>query len=313
MCIVLWSIRKQSGYMLVILSNRDEFLSRSTKNASWHSFKKEEDEKEEEKEEEKEVISGIDLIGGGTWLGYCKKLNKFGFLTNIANPNETKNSKWISRGNLLKNYFIDSSTSVKSYIKELRENHQMDLMDGFNLVIGEISENFEKVEIEFHCNRQSIENIQINQNQNQNHQIDKYENGMSNGIKSEKEIEWNKVKLGKDLLTKRLIKECDEQDEEKLIDDLFNILSQTDPNDEALPQNILIRPYHRLTSTSNIPNRQTWYGTKTQTLVLVSMSKRVTFIERDAFAIIDTPDHLGSPVWLGDDRKSWRRFEFDIA
>ncbi|EGG09418.1 uncharacterized protein MELLADRAFT_61092 [Melampsora larici-populina 98AG31] len=281
----------------VIASNRDEFLARSTENAKWHSFGK------EKEKEENNVISGLDLIGGGTWLGYTKRLNRFGFLTNLSNitPPMQKKSKWISR---------------EEYLQEIKDNSALDLMDGYNLVIGEIQKNGEEVIMDSFCNRQTHHNeIQINSNFYQKSRVEEYkENGISNGIKSdEEENEWIKVKLGKDLLTKRMIKESEESNQEKLIEDLFDILSQTDPNDEALPKNILIRPHHRLNEPSDIPNRQTWYGTKTQTLVLVSRNKKVTFIERDAYAIIDSMDHLGLPVWLGDDRKSWRRFEFDIA
>lgn len=308
MCIVLWSTRKESGYVLVIASNRDEFLSRSTRNASWHSFGN-----ENQQESEKDVISGLDLQGGGTWLGFSKRTNRFGFLTNLSSSLEQiepKNPKWISRGNLLKEYLgeSDMNKSLEEFIRKIKSDDE-DLMDGYNLVVGQIKDHAQDLILDSHCNR-------VRNKRNQMHNQED-ENGMSNGIRTDvEEHQWAKVNLGKRLLTKRMLKEIrnGESNQEKLIDDLFKILSQTDPTNQALSQNILIRPYHRLTPTSSsLPNQQTWYGTKTQTLILVSKTQKVTFIERDGFGILSDPTNpIGSPVWLGDDRNAWRRFEFEI-
>ena len=47
----------------ILMANRDEYLARPSKPASFHSF---------HHENEWKAISGIDLKGGGTWLGISR-------------------------------------------------------------------------------------------------------------------------------------------------------------------------------------------------------------------------------------------------
>ena len=55
----------------ILCTNRDEYLSRPTMTAQFHSFGH-----EAESDEEAKVLSGRDLRAGGTWLG----MNRFGRL-----------------------------------------------------------------------------------------------------------------------------------------------------------------------------------------------------------------------------------------
>ncbi|KNZ55573.1 uncharacterized protein VP01_2648g4 [Puccinia sorghi] len=98
--------------------------------------------------------------------------------------------------------------------------------------------------------------------------------------------------------------------------DLFNLLSQTNETTEEVPSNIMVRPHHRHGSEDESESIETWYGTRTQTVLLVSdtVPSKITLVERDAFQI-NSSSHpsLASPVWVGDDQSRWRRFQFFLS
>jgi uncharacterized protein with NRDE domain len=86
MCLGVWTL-KHPDYALYVLpssagscahpasqyrilgSNRDEFLARPTLGAKWHSF----GQAQENGEDKELVISGLDVLAGGTWLGINKR------------------------------------------------------------------------------------------------------------------------------------------------------------------------------------------------------------------------------------------------
>jgi uncharacterized protein with NRDE domain len=72
MCVVFFTL-DHPDYPLVLCSNRDEYLSRPTEPACFHSFG------------EEPVLSGIDVQAGGTWLGLSRS-GKLAVLTNITEP-----------------------------------------------------------------------------------------------------------------------------------------------------------------------------------------------------------------------------------
>ncbi|KIK51607.1 hypothetical protein GYMLUDRAFT_50423 [Collybiopsis luxurians FD-317 M1] len=116
MCIVFWTL-DHPDYSLIICSNRDEFLSRPTKSAHFHSFNQHE-------AAENSILSGIDDVGGGTWFG-MSRTGRVALLTNITESVATTFSS--SRGSLVSSFLLSSSTSPS--LDDSQEGHRISLGD----------------------------------------------------------------------------------------------------------------------------------------------------------------------------------------
>jgi uncharacterized protein with NRDE domain len=110
MCIIFFVFDNEK-YKLVIASNREEYLDRSTLAAHKHITNG------------KTAISGIDEVAGGTWLGITAK--RFAFVTNFKEPPRYLKS----RGDL-----------VQSWLGEL-DLDDLKTYNGFNLVCGDYNGN----------------------------------------------------------------------------------------------------------------------------------------------------------------------------
>ena len=119
MCIVLIAKNTIKDFPLIILANRDEYFERETR--SLGLWKK-----------NKEILAGMDLRAGGTWLGATNS-GRVAALTNLPSiekaPGKTK-----SRGLLIKDFFTKNITAYQ-YTTLLKESKNQFL--GFNLVVGE--------------------------------------------------------------------------------------------------------------------------------------------------------------------------------
>jgi len=82
MCIAAWAWECYPAHRLLLLFNRDEYLTRPTQPAQ---------------EDSKEILGGRDDLGGGTWMG-CTRDGKLAFLTNVREPNSIIGPK--TRGQL---------------------------------------------------------------------------------------------------------------------------------------------------------------------------------------------------------------------
>lgn len=374
MCITLWSTQNQLGYRLILASNRDEYLLRSSSPAHFHSFENitqgikktppplppprpstllTNDKKNQFHDFEysdnhinrNPILSGRDLIAGGTWLGINHSTGKFSFLTNVNSRLDTMVSTNIdgqddgraerscqprSRGTIIADFLLGNQ-DVKSYIGELKSSQASQRMNGYNLVIGEIAKTeTEDDEIAFFCNRDpegrtdsrmgGLVDDRSPEDRGASDSTMVY--GLSNGIAQQPPI-WPKVTRGihlmKDCLDHKIFRDKDhaQADQDELEMNLFNLLSDTNAFSQELRDNILIHPHHRLETPGIERSSETWYGTRTQTLLLASRTTptKITLLERDGFHIDlkASPEHpLGKPVWLGNDRSRWRRFEFDL-
>ena len=63
-------IDNDTWFCRILCSNRDEFLDRATKDADFHSFER--DHEAGTSSTPGKVLSGIDEMGGGTWLGLSR-------------------------------------------------------------------------------------------------------------------------------------------------------------------------------------------------------------------------------------------------
>lgn len=119
MCLVTFSLQQNPDFPLIVLANRDEFLSRPTRAAHWW-------------EDAPQVLAGRDLQAGGTWMG-VNKGGKMAFLTNYRSR-EAVIEDAPSRGDLVAD-FLKSDTNPAEYLAWLQD--QGPRYSGFNLVFGQ--------------------------------------------------------------------------------------------------------------------------------------------------------------------------------
>ncbi|KAA1101639.1 hypothetical protein PGT21_026724 [Puccinia graminis f. sp. tritici] len=289
-------------------------------------------------EQKSDILSGIDVVTGATWLGISKTSGKFAFLTNIESPqtnivdNREESNQFkqsfsfkLSRGRIIQD-FLQSSKSIKSYLNKLKSSHSSKIMKGYNLVIGQIGKTDEEEnQFGFFCNQEPdiIDGVDVWNDNDYGRSFMGYSDvhGISNGVAHQAPI-LPKVSHGiclmEDCLSKLAGEKPDRIDQNEVEMELFNLLTQvSNDSNEDTSSNILIRPHHRLKTPDTPISSQTWCGTKTQTILLASQTPktRITLVERDAFQIqpTSTPTKDVQPVWMGDDMSRWRRFEFNLT
>lgn len=118
MCTIALAINAHPEYKLIVISNRDEFYDRPTKEAHlWPPAN--------------QIIGGKDLKEGGMWLG-INKLNRFAALTNYREPQALTQER-PSRGSIVLNY-LNEETNIIHYLEKLEKNAH--IYHGFNLLAG---------------------------------------------------------------------------------------------------------------------------------------------------------------------------------
>ena len=103
MCLIIFSNKAHEKYKLVIASNRDEFYERPTKPADfWDNTP--------------DILGGIDLTAGGTWMGLTKK----GKISMLTNYRDIKNIRIDapSRGHLVSD-FLKNAKEGKEYLESI--------------------------------------------------------------------------------------------------------------------------------------------------------------------------------------------------
>lgn len=114
MCLIVVGWQAHADYPLVVAANRDEFYARPTAQAArWSAAP--------------QVIGGLDLEAGGTWLGITET-GRFAAVTNVREPNLNKGAS--SRGNLTHDFLL-SAISATDYAGQLDGSRY----SGFNLLL----------------------------------------------------------------------------------------------------------------------------------------------------------------------------------
>ncbi|KAI9480644.1 MAG: NRDE protein-domain-containing protein [Benjaminiella poitrasii] len=259
MCILFWTVDNHPKYKFIFASNRDEFLKRPTAKAHFWN------------EPHQNVLAGTDLefnpadqhLKNGTWLGITRQ-GRFSALTNYREQNFRGS---ISRGVLVRD-FLWGSDSVHEFLEKLHK-HQ-NAYGGFNLVNFDFSKN--PVEMAYLSNRESQDIVDLTPGEIY---------GISNSILNNP---WPKVTQGKEIFEK-IIKE-EGEDEEKLINSLFCLLSTTKPMNDVkdikqifddLRERICI-PLFEFPDFPGVNDRS--YATRTSAVVLIDHENNVTFVER---------------------------------
>ncbi|EPQ54630.1 DUF833-domain-containing protein [Gloeophyllum trabeum ATCC 11539] len=298
MCVAFWSLAHDE-YALILCSNRDEFLSRPTLPAHFHSF-----DCVPGYVDEQYVLSGRDQRAGGAWLG-INKVGKVALLTNITEPYGNYAS---SRGHLVSSY-LTSPPTTSLHDETTRIVVQNGRYAGFNLLLlspvmegGRLA--FEGSLVSNHGGGGEIVARPLSDGERRC-------GGISNGIDGSGASDWPKVKHGTMELNELLDSAPNDLTDVKLSERLFELLSWQSDNPpkarEELRNTIQIEPIPMPATGSARVAAPEFYGTRLSTVILIRRNGDVLFIERD--------------IWgLGSDEKPWkadpgtqRVFRFQIA
>ncbi len=124
-----------------MVANRDEFHARPARGAQFWP-------------EHPQVLAGLDLEAGGTWMGVTRE-GRFAAITNVRRlPAPHKGS--VSRGKLVAD-FLSGNASCEAYLKPIHD--QGTLYDGFNLLVGNRHECWYLSNHNTHENRQGPQKL----------------------------------------------------------------------------------------------------------------------------------------------------------
>lgn len=116
MCVIAIAHRVTPRYPLIVAANRDERHARATLPADWWT-------------DRPDILSGRDLVAGGTWLGVGTR-GRFAAVTNIVeDPRREAN---LSRGTLVGNFLV-SRIPADRYVAALAP--ELDRYGAFNLLL----------------------------------------------------------------------------------------------------------------------------------------------------------------------------------
>ncbi|ODV92416.1 hypothetical protein CANCADRAFT_1005 [Tortispora caseinolytica NRRL Y-17796] len=275
MCILVLST-KHPKYPLILLSNRDEFFVRDTRDADWW-------------DNNQEIFAPQDLAkdAKGTWIG-VSRTGKISVILNIredASHDERAPPARCSRGDLPPRY-LASGLQPKSFIDQLLRETPYDSLKndygGFTLVCGDIKTK-QFYELRNQRTDPSVPAVV---------KIDQPVFAVSNALPGEQE--WPKVNMAQQALS-RMIDDAIENDwsEEEIVSHAFDLISK-----DTMPQN-LNTPHQKLMHLKNtifVPPLQTvvpsltdiavdslhgvFYGTRTQTVIIADSQGQVRYCER---------------------------------
>ncbi|KAF9644070.1 DUF833-domain-containing protein [Thelephora ganbajun] len=328
MCIGTFSV-EHPDYALILAANRDEVLNRPTEHARFRrSFN---DHVETTGHAEADILCGLDLQAGGTWLGLNKTSGCVIFLTNITESYKTYE---LSRGYLVSSLLLPSlsGNSIKEEIQNL-----LDLKSrfaGFNLLvfIPQVSKSesdglwrlsYEVTKLSNNGGGNPITSRTLTSEERKG-------GAMSNGIDGKGGDEWPKVKDATRSL-REVLKDDSERTEgpnpsrrsdEELAEELFGILSlchHESPNIRyELRNTIQVVPF--ALSPQDTGNAESTkqalhdscpraaYGTMLSTVILVKRNGEALFVERNIWG--HGPDDIPAK---STDRSTDRVFRFKLA
>ncbi|OCF56736.1 hypothetical protein L486_05590 [Kwoniella mangroviensis CBS 10435] len=334
MCIAFFTL-SQPGYKLILASNRDEFLSRPTAPARWHTFSPS-PPIDESGEKEFWILSGVDkgAVNGGTWLGITRDL-RVGLLTNVRltppTPPVQPSPDPPSRGLLLRDFLSpppSSSVGVHDYLSS--HHPRSGEYEGFNLLLFSLQKG--KGEVGYLTNRPipCLTDLHIpsshpiasppcgslgEEGEKKNvHEMPAECFGISNSPMTEP---WPKVLQGEKRMVDTLKQwQRDGEDDKHLVERMFGVLSQSIPitkESDALSSTTI--PLITIPSTNTFTNPSTdsgqapkprWYGTRTSTVIIVKENGETIFVERDVLVL----DDEGNPKKGEGER--WVEFQAEL-
>ncbi|KAH7915451.1 NRDE protein-domain-containing protein [Hygrophoropsis aurantiaca] len=275
MCVAFYTL-EHPEYALILCANRDEYLSRPTEQAAFHSF----GQTTEHSLGDGRVLSGIDIRAGGTWLGIDRS-GKIALLTNITEPATQQGS---SRGHLVAS-FLTADSLRYPLVDNLQHLFPRDAKyAGFNLLLLAPSSTHEEQGLSFDSayvtNRGAGGNLTIHSLTDAQRRC----GGISNGIDGKGADQWPKVHHGLHSLQSIIDTPPPHESEEQLAERLFALLTWTSselPRARCeLRNTIQVQPLV-------IGDSEDYYGTRLSTVILIKRSGEVLFIERDRWKALD--------------------------
>jgi len=235
MCLILLAYKSHPEYPFVFAANRDEFYERPSLAADFWK-------------ERPDILGGLDLRGGGTWLGITRK-GRFAALTNFRDPSAQKMDA-PSRGELVSR-FLKSGETAAQYLRFLEENGPR--YNGFSLIFGQVDD------LRYYCNR------------NGSGKLAPGIHGLSNACL---DVPWPKVRRG----TAELKRAVDHR-RGVPTEELFTILAdRSAPEDDNLPLTGVGLEWERVLSPLFIVSPV--YGTRASTVIVIDRHGSVIFEER---------------------------------
>jgi uncharacterized protein with NRDE domain len=241
MCLIFFALNDHPEYALVLAANRDEFYSRPTAPAEFW-------------EARPDILAGRDLQENtgqlpGTWLG----VTKTGRIDMVTNYRDFRNIKTNtpSRGPLVTN-FLSGNDSAEIYLKNLSKVASQ--YNGFNLLAGTVQE------LLYYSNQENQISI-----------LPPGIYGISNHLL---DTPWPKVTRGK----KNFLEILKNKSHFETDDFLDLMADRTICRDEDLPDTGVGITRERMLSPVFIESAD--YGTRCTTVILITKSGEVSFVEK---------------------------------
>ncbi|SMQ47713.1 unnamed protein product [Zymoseptoria tritici ST99CH_3D7] len=330
MCISVFSTAHPE-YPFIIISNRDEFITRPTKRADWWDSPN------------GHVLAGRDLkrVEKGTWLGITRQ-GRFAVLTNFREEGVDENGAK-SRGGMINSYLTvppGSEETDDEFVQRLLNDVGIHDVGGFTLLFGELRaprsagrSDSESLNDPSQSHTPELPGLAIVSNRtespNELRRIGTHlgeTHGLSNSHYGDNS--WPKVVNGERLLKEAITKNTStNQSQNEFIASLFEILCVDDiprrTSDESWDEyvrhmrNSIMIPAGKgavaekglntnsASGQSDAPllRSNDAYGTMKQTVILVQMTGKVVFVERTLY------DDDGLPLKV---EKQEERMEFEI-
>ncbi len=235
MCLLLIANKIHPDYKLIIAANRDEFYARPALPADfWADYP--------------DLLAGMDLEAGGTWLGITKS-GRFSAITNFRDFHNPIKENAPSRGKLTTDFLLSNQDS-STYTQSLQEGSA--IYNGFNLVYGV------KDELCYFSNQTNLEV-----------KLEKGIYGLSNALL---DTPWYKVKKSKKRFAEIL------KSEENFIEGIFNLMNDKETaDDKSLPDTGIGKEREKALSSIFIKTEK--YGTRCTTVLSIDKNDKINFIE----------------------------------
>ncbi|KAI5967698.1 hypothetical protein CANMA_002878 [Candida margitis] len=293
MCITI-ATTDHPDYSFILLSNRDEFFKRPTMPAQFKQVK-----------DHDKVLAPLDLARPehGTWIGVTTS-GKLAVLVNYRDMDTQSTMKQVSRGILPLNYLESTKTDDEwrdSFSINMQNgNNPLDLksIGGFTLLYGSLKispgdgiDHLNILSNKGHHGRVFEKNKQSQRLEKHDHISTKSTFGLSNSLYNDP---WKKVELGEQMLKELVSRSIGTHlTQEELVEQCFYLLSHDTYNRSIMKQHdfdvkvlelrnsIFIPPLEREGPESNSASIGDYYGTRTQTIILLDKAGNLNYYERN--------------------------------
>lgn len=237
MCLIAFAFDSHPDYRLILAANRDEFYARPSERAHWWSYGP-------------RILSGRDLVVGGTWLGVTSS-GRIAAVTNYRQGHGA-NANARSRGLLVTEY-LAGGEEPQAYLAKVKLTAA--LYNGFSLIV------YDSGALYYYSNRgKGIKPVTPGVHALSNHLLD---------------TPWPKLVRS----TQALGNLTDSKDPD-LVDGLFALLADDARADDAeLPDTGVSKQWEKQLSSPFIALDD--YGTRSSTVLLVRRGGKIIFEERN--------------------------------